>query len=391
MNSDELPPNKRGFDRRGYQIEQLDALLTERALGRPSAHTEIEATGLEPLLSAADVLVPLAEAKPSDAFAVRLEARLLARSALRAVTQPAITPLNVRALPPGQSRGAVSRRHMARVSWVTVAALMLVSVTVGALTASAHAGSPLYGLRKAVDGISASLTDSAGASARASLQRASADLRDFITATSQDDIATALTALDRLSKDDHQAATAISQVANSGERSTLQSQLDSLRAQETSTLRGALPTLDWSARVRVTNALRAINATALIVTSAHIRSNPSGSGTRSPATVVITVKGNGFVAGAVLLINGQPAGVVDSVSPHMLVANLPAGATGAGITSVGVGEPDGVAASTTRIESNDDNENDPSGTSGSGGSSTPGSHYPGSDTPTPDSRNGSTP
>ncbi len=393
MRPEDHPLDSSGFASRGEQIDQLDALLTARRAGATAPHARMAPAGLAPLLAAADTLAPFADAQPSAGFAARLEARLMARVEAGEGARP------VAAIAPARARARSAR--LARLTWAAVAACVLLGMMVGALTASAHPGAPLYSLRKAVEGIGADLTGGPAATARDNLQRASAALAAFNAAASQGDNTAALTALGQLTQADHQAADAIAQVGDSGQRAALQSQLDSLRSQEVSDLRAGLSNLDWPARIQVTNALRALNATRLVVTSARIigasggganSTGHDGNGVRPGGQVTVIVTGAGFSTGAVLLINGQQTGVVDSVTQDTLVAHLDAKALDAAVTSVGVGEPDGSAAITTHIESDGH---------ASGEGATPGDHAtPGAEatpseggdsTPTPQKASDATP
>ncbi len=368
MRPEDRPLGSSGFNPRGDHLDQLDALLTARYAGASAARAGMAPADLAPLLAAADTLNPLADALPTVEFAAQLEARLLARAEAQAPTIPmtVFPPANpARPANPVRRRAAPRRRHLSQFTWAAVAACVLLGMTVGALTASAHPGAPFYPLRKAVEGISSNLTGSSAATARDDLQRASAALVAFNAAASRGDNAAALTALGQVAQADQQATDAIAQVGDSGQRATLLNQLESLHAQETTDLRSALPNLGWPARVQVTSALRALKAPTLSVTSARIISahgsdsggDKSGgkSGGKSSGQVTVIVNGAGFTPGAVLLINDQPAGVVDAVTARTVAAHLASGTTGEDVSSIGVGEPDGSAASTTHVESDDHN------------------------------------
>jgi hypothetical protein len=395
MNPEDHPPGSNGFDPRGDQLERLDALLTARQAGRPAGALATRGD-LAPLLAAAEMLAPMADAHPSAEFADRLETRLMARVEAREPTH-AMT-----AYPPARherserqerhTRRAPPRRRFIQITWAAVAACLMLGMAVGALTASAHPGAPFYSLRKIVEG----LNGDQAATARDNLQRARAALAAFNAAASQGNDAGALTALDQLTQADRQAADAIAQVSDSNQQAALQSQLDSLRAEETAGLRAGLANLDWPTRIAVTSALRGLHETALTVTAARIKGatqGDSGDGSkRAPpsGSVTVTVSGGGFIPGAILLLDGRPAGVVDSVTPQTVTAHLPAAALNADVKSIGVGEPDGSAASTTHIES-DEHNSDATGTPEPGDHSTPGanttpgdgSHDGGDGTPTP--------
>ena len=400
MNPQDHPPGSNGFDPHGDQLERLDALLTARQAGR-RAGAQTTRDELAPLLAAAETLALLADARPSTEFADRLEARLMARVEAREPTQAMTVAPSVqrerlarRGLPPGRAASRWARGS--QVTWSAIAACLVLLMTVGALTASAHPGAPFYPLRKVVEGLSTDFNGGPATTARDSLQRASAALAAFNDAASQGDNAGALTALGQLTQADRQTADAIAQVSDGAQQAALQSQLDSLHAQETAGLRAGLAHLDWPARIEVTSALRGLHATTLAVTTARIkgtREGDSGDGEKrapSGGSVTVIVNGAGFTPGAILLLDGRPAGVVDAVTPQIITAHLPAGALNGDVKSIGVGEPDGSAASTTHIES-DDHGPDATGTPEPGDHSTPGadatpgdgSHDGGDGTPTP--------
>jgi hypothetical protein len=409
MRPEDRPLEPYSFNPHDDQLERLDALLTARRMGRPAA-ARIAPDDLASLLTAADALTPLADAQPSAEFAARLEAQLMARAGTQGATQ------SITALPPtpraARHASPPPRRRLTQLAWAAVAACVLLGMTVGALTASAHPGAPFYTLRKAVEGFSSDLTGASVATARDDLQRVSAALVAFNTAVSRGDNAAAQAALDQLTQANHQAADAIAQVGDSSQRAALQSQLDSLHTQEITDLRAALPNLGWPARIQITNALRTLKAAKLTVTSARIagahegdtggdgNNGNNGNNSKSGGLVTVIVKGSGFTSGAVLLINGQQAGAVDAITPDTLVAHLPAGTAVEAVSSVGVGEPDGSAASTTHIEA-DGHSNQPDATAtsepgdhatpnpgsttepGDGGDKTPTPGEPGGATPTP--------
>lgn len=372
---------------RGDQMDQFDAVLTARLAGRSVPGARALSSDLAPLLTAADALAPLAQALPRAEFADRLEAQLRARAVDHAPTRP------VTVAPPlhPQRELLARRRRFTPLVQGAIAACVMLGMTIGALTASAHPGAPFYPLRKVVEGIGTNLNGGQEAVARDNLQRASAALAAFNAAASQSDDDAATTALGQLTQADQQAASAISQVGAGSQRAALQSQLDSLHAQETPDLRAALSNLGWPARIQVTSALRALSATSLAVTSARI-SGASGDrvdgGRSGTATgdVTVTVSGAGFTPGAVLLINGRPAGTVDTVTPDRLTAHLASGTLNGRVTSVGVGEPDGSAASTTHVELDDSGARSGS-TPEPGDQSTPGS----ASTPEPSGGGDSTP
>lgn len=340
------------------QADHLDALLTAGSRGRTAPATHQSTGELAPLLSAADALAPLAGALPRPDFASRLEAQLLARADSQAPTREMPAPPLVarRGAPPARPLLS-SRRRFVPVTWAAVAACVMLAMTVGALTANASPGAPFYTLRKVVEGIGTDLSGGQAAIARDSLQRGSTALVAFDTAIKSNDEGAAMVALAQLTQADQQAASAIAQVTDGAQRAALQRQLDSLRQQDEGSLRGALSSLGWPSRVKVTAALHGIGVATLSVTSARVidgrkdHTESSGSASAASGPIKIIIMGAGFAPGAVLLVDGRPAGVVDSVTPAVVQAHIDATALDGDIHDLGVGEPDGTAASTSHIDS----------------------------------------
>jgi hypothetical protein len=63
----------------------------------------------------------------------------------------------------------------------------------------------------------------------------------------------------------------------------------------------------------------------------------------------VTLVGAGFEPGAVLLVNGQPAGIVTGTSGGLLTAELEREHSALVPATLGVGNPDGAAAVTANI------------------------------------------
>jgi hypothetical protein len=370
------------------QQGRLDSLLTAQRMGRfasRDARASVE-PDLRPLLDAAARMGGIAREAPTPEFANRLEAQLLERAkALSAPTmimpiaaQPSSAP---RQSPRRANPG--SRWRATRAMWAALAATILLTISLGAITASAHPGAPFYPLRKIVEGVGARITgDPAAASAQASMRQADEALAAFDAAASQRDEPGALAALAQLRQDDQQAAQSISQVIDDSQRQTLQQSLNSLHTREISDLRAALPELSLAARIQVTSALVAAGDSAPVITSYSLpgdqnASDHSASGSAPNRTLII--KGSGFTAGATLLIDGKPAGVIDAITATRIVAHLPAGAQDP--QQIGVEEPDGTVAVSSRNghdqgaggSSNSSGDNNGSGDSGhNGDTSTPG-------------------
>ncbi|HEX9039098.1 MAG TPA: hypothetical protein VF808_19100 [Ktedonobacterales bacterium] len=344
----------RGFDPQDDQpvpqaeAEWLDAAITARRAGRSVASPD--RADLAQLVKAASALHPLARVQPSSAFADRLETRLRARAA----TLEAPLPHATAERSPAPSTLARRRMSLPRAAWVAIAASVAVVLTTGVLTASAQSGAPFSALRRAVEGISANFGVGPVADAQNGLQRGRAALARFDAAISQGDNAAALNALDAMNQANRQVEQAIPQVSDSAQRASFQSQFATLRASETNDLGVGLARLDWPARVRVTSTLRGLGQSTLTIISVRIESPHGGVGAsagQNSGLALITIKGEGFTAGATLLVDGAPLGTVQTVTPKVIIARAPV-ALVQRVTSIGVGEPDGVAAATSEINDN---------------------------------------
>ena len=128
-------------------------------------------------------------------------------------------------------------------------------------------------------------------------------------------------------------------------RTALAADLATLHADEVTTLRAALAPLGWQDRILTTEALGALGVVVPRVSSATIDLNDAGD-THWP----VTLTGSGFAPGAVLLVNGQPTGIVTGVSAGGLSGELLLGANAPVPPALGVGNPDGTAAITRSIQ-----------------------------------------
>jgi hypothetical protein len=74
----------------------------------------------------------------------------------------------------------------------------------------------------------------------------------------------------------------------------------------------------------------------------------------------VTVSGTDFQQGAVLLMNGRPAGTVFSVTPTTLVAQLSGDDSAPLPSSIGIANPDNTAALTSNVSSHEQENVTPS-------------------------------
>jgi hypothetical protein len=263
-----------------------------------------------------------------------------------------------------------SRRVSWRV-WTSLAAAILLALTITTFTVAANAspGSALYGVRRWQEDARTNLADSDAERARLHIQYATDALDALDIAVAQHASANIYDeALGRFTDELQQAADAFAQVPAGGNHDTLATSLDDLRARGRRDLRAALPSLSWSARITTTSALGDLGESVVGLTQVKgVRvSSPSG------PVWIVTITGEGFQNGAILLVRQRPAGHVVSVTSTQLIAQLSARRDDSLPHGIGVGNPDNTAASTAQVTSEHDDDDAPSATgtpSGSPGSS----------------------
>ena len=332
-----------------HREDELDALLNDRARGlaRPGS----DSPGVAPLLAAAAHLDSLRDAAPSSAFTSHLEARLMARMAQASSQQGAqAAPLS-----------AQRRRLLhapSRLAWAAVAAVLLLTVGLGAFTAKAAPGAPLYVVRQFAQTLAAQAIPTTDPLSE--LAKARADLAAYEAAIAASDQPAALTALGKLRADDAHVAESIAQVSDTTARQQAQTQLANFRLDAETQLRASLASLDWRGRAQVTDALRGWGNTSLVVTQGRIQAEtPSGqvTGTTTGAgTALIDAHGVGFSAQAQLLVNGQQIGQVVSLTPTDLIVRVTTQSISlddSAPLAIGVENADGTVAYTTRVQRDD--------------------------------------
>lgn len=405
--------------------DRLDALLSLRVNGASqtdeasSAHALNGYHGgnedLQPLLDANDRLSALRVAEPSTDFADHLEALFLATAASMGnddssdwtsqphdagwlpvreapplvgnddptlpgirwrrmdseATETGATPL--RRLPVGTFRQTNWRRLL----WSAVAAALLVAIGATTLTAAAAAGpgTPLYGLHRWEQNVQVSMASDPTARTQLHLRYAQDALSALnVAITRHQTDSTYDDALATFRDEMNAALSNLHTVSAGSGRDALEVRAAQLRAQGSSDLRGALASLPWPKRVATTTVLYNLGNMTLSVTRADLVYSSGGQ-----HLWTITVTGSGFQSGAVLLVNGQPAGTVTSVSPSALVAQLPGDDSSPSPSTIGVGNPDDTASVTSSITNHE------AGDDSSGAQQTPGAGA----TPTTDDHGGS--
>lgn len=313
-------------------------------------HAELRA-----LVQVAQLVQTVAD-RPYDArFAARLHEQMLARAATRRRSGRALAPFTSAA--PGKPAPARLRTglHPAWRMWGAVAAL-LVALSLGATTAlaavTAAPGTPLFGVRRIEQQIHVASTADVAVRARLHLQYAREWLADLQREASTEqagqveqaapDEASYRAVLSALLADDSAAQQAAAQLPAGAARTELDGELAAFHMAEVRALSAALPLLTWSLRLPTTQALGGLGVPVPRITSVAL--TPSDGGHWQ---VVLT--GSGFDAGAVLLVNGAPDGVVVSVTATEVRADLPAADLHDKLRSLGIGNPDGTAAASTEL------------------------------------------
>jgi uncharacterized membrane protein YgcG len=350
---------------------------------------------LQPLLDAADRVADLRTAEPSTDFTARLETQIFALAGAvsgiesgeflpqdyEAALRPAddsptlpgswrdsgpedtteadgVTPLwglsngTGASWPPGAPWRASRRRSRWRsLLWPLAAAVLLVAV-IGTITltaaASAGPGTPLYGVHRFEQGVQVSMAPSAAERTRLHIAFAQEALAALDAAATRHQTSTPYSdALATFQQEIQAATTSLDEVSAGNDRNTLSSQLGQLRAQGRADLHIALAILPWSGRVMTTAVLGDIGDPVLHVNGATMVYMENSS--QDLHLWEITVTGSGFAKGAVLLVNGAPAGTVNSVTPSTLMAQMPGDDSGPLPASIGIANPDLTAAQTSRI------------------------------------------
>ncbi|HEX3272064.1 MAG TPA: IPT/TIG domain-containing protein [Ktedonobacterales bacterium] len=339
------------------QERELDRALSQRLMGRVTS-----APGpLAPLLAAANALTPLRQAAPSAAFARELEARMLRRARQVAAENPTSTsevePARPERVPPSASSqraitgaGQLRRTPSARrLLWAGVIAATLLFTLGGVFVVAADAqpGGPLYGVRRFEQNVQAQLTTNAVDRTQLHLDNAAAALEAFNTAVAQHEHGTRLTdALDTFVAEHTAAQSALADVTDSAAHARLATALDGQRTQATTDLRTALTAQDWSVRLRITLALGALGVAVPVVTQVTLSEARDPADSRGAGRITtVTITGQGFQAGAQVLLRGAPAGTTISVSGDTIIAQVRAAAQAvASQGPIAVGNPDGTTA-----------------------------------------------
>ena len=357
--------------------DRLDALLASPAAQRAASPLAAD-DELAPLMRAAGRLDALREATPSAQFTARLEQQFLARAEERAAARPALMRQSRWG---GVQRGLYVRRGAL---WPAAAAALIVAIGAGTLTAAASAGpgSALFAIHRWEEGVRVQLASSATDRANLHLGYAHDALTALDAAVRRHDLPAYREALASLRAED---AAAQADLPAGAAGDAMRGQLAALHTQEASDLRAALPLVGWPERVATTDALADLGG--LGGALPHITGvtlTPTDSGHR--AKVLVT--GTNFQPGAVLLVDGAPAGSVTKVSATQLTAEVDSEDALTAHSTIGVGNPDGTATLSARslVHGLPSTEAGDEGTPASTTNPDKGGHTTG--TPTPGSDNG---
>lgn len=347
--------------------EELDALLTARqraererrhdnasAIARQhnpnrDADQAWETVGdaeLAPLLASAQRLSSLRIAH-SDPVARATEARMLARATERHQQKVAgLIPVarewrdarraRWRFLPLGPSA--------LRPALVAAALFLVLGLDTLTVAEAAGPGSLLFRLHRQEQRLQAGIAGDSADRAQQHLQFARqwlAALRD--AAAQQRGDSTYSDALAALRDEDAAAAQEITQIPRGTQRGALEVDLAALRADERTALHAALLTVGWPDRIATTTALDELGVAVPHVTGATLTSGGDGHWH-------VTLTGSGFESGAVLLVNGHSAGSVTATSAGQLTAELLLDDFAQTPASLGIGNPDGMSATTENVQ-----------------------------------------
>jgi hypothetical protein len=256
------------------------------------------------------------------------------------------------------------------------------------VAAFAQPGNPLYGLRTLEGHVGVAVAPTGADRAQQQLNGATAALTTLETVVSRhSDDAAYTQALAGVRQQEAAATQAVGALSSSASYPQLLTQLQAVQARERADLRQALPLVGWENRLATTLALGDLGDALPHITSASV-TEATGDGGGSWR---VEIHGGGFLPGATLVVNGQPAGTVLSVNSETLLATIPADAIVGAPRALGVSNPDGTAAQTDQlgVQTTGDQptpgpEATPtSGDNGGGGGDGGGGDHGGTPTPSP--------
>lgn len=318
--------------------DSADELHEIRQAHEPDEQAEDDE--LAPLLATAQHMASLRPPLSDPAVAQAIEARVLARATERR-RQGEVTPR--RAPQRWQGLPTISWGGVLRPALVAAAVFLVLGVSTLVLAAQARPGTPLFTLHRIEQSVQANAALDSTSRARQHLQFAREWLATLHSVATQHLGDTAYAdALRALRDEDAATASEIAHMQPSTQRTALQADLAALRTDERTTLRATLSATSWPNRIAATTALGMLGVQVPRVLGASLIEGVD-------EHWQVTVTGTGFEPGALLLVDGQPAGTVSATSNGLLTAELPLDALVQTPSALGVGNPDGTAAATTSV------------------------------------------
>jgi hypothetical protein len=320
----------------------LDDLLRARAEGEapePVGLGEPSPPSLAPLLRAADRLAVGRAIEPSPDFTRDLTRRLDAQVDAQ-LGASLVAGASVRA----RAQRTTTRGVLPRAAFIAAAVAIAVGASLLTVAHSSAPASPLYGLRRFEQHVRANIALSPQDRLSLHLLYAEQALDSAQQAVREQDLPAYRDALATMLDEDDAASRGADALPTYTERDHARAGVEALLQRERTALRDALAVLGWHDRIVTTAALGRIGASGPAITSVLVSTESAGG-----ATIWrVTIGGAGFQPGALLLVNDQPRGTVDTVSDDTLVASVLDGPVPASAT-IGVGNPDGTATFTTRV------------------------------------------
>jgi hypothetical protein len=309
-------------------------------------------------LQAAERLRRVGQVAVPAAFAERLELSLRARLRSSASLQQDSQVFLDNTSPTTHDYFTNVRYTPKRRAWAVLlgAAVVLILAFTGLLALSAHTLPAL--LPSGPGQIGSQMTPSFAPNAQARvqaeialLQSALADLRTVVNDRRDDpSIQSALKTVAARTSD---CRAAVAGVPAGTEHASAQQDLSQALAQEVQTLRQLLPSLDWPLRVLFTHQLGVLGEAVPTVTQVRVQAQANG-------TLLITLTGTHFAPLARFMLNGRPAGHVNSVTAVQLVVTLNSSEFSPKPHAFGVLNPDGTAAQ-LQGDNDGDDYNEPGG------------------------------
>ena len=333
--------------------QRLDDFLSGNA-PPPSGHDPRDAK-LWPLVVTANLLQRQEYPQYRPGFADDLEARLYAEMDSAAASHTTNTTGSRETLPPLLARRLrIVASHRRLVGWVAAAALLLVVLSAATVAvAQAAPDSPFYGVAQAIQKLEAEVqrrlpvfVSAVDPVAQAQQQVTGAEnaLTGLESAIAQGNHTSYGSALQRLQDAYGSADKAVTRLPAGGERDNLASRLKKVRDQAVNDLSYAVPGMIWDDRVLTTQTLHVLGApTPDIRGFSYARGKGVSPRDSASSSLTITIHGSGFLAGAVVYLNGKPFGTVTKVASREIQVVVRGGTSFSTSDFLGVGNPDGTA------------------------------------------------